>query len=745
MRTSSSAALSILLAGVSAPALAQTEPDGVVAPVGGLSEIIVTAERREQRLQDVPISATVLTGEELIKRGVTNLNDIQQVAPSIAINTFNRSTFINIRGVGIAQSAPTSNPGVAYYIDGQLIPHEQFIGHSFYDIGSIEVLRGPQGTLTGQNSTGGAIYVRTPEPRFNSNFAIGDLTVANYDRFRGVAAVNIGGENVALRVAYIHEQRDSYTVNIAPNAQSQPGNLKMDAVRANLRLEGMDGRLRVNVRGEYFDVRTDNNAVKNRNDLGRPGPIGDPFVISEDGRSFQNQSGYRLSTELGYDISDEIAFRGLVSWQDGSTRDQTDGDRSSTALPVPPNLPTSGTNTRNFPGRVSNAVTVFETLIGEVNLLSTGSGPFQWVVGGFYMDEEVPVSLLRDNRNTTDFFQSNSSIIATAYNTSRSIFGQANWFVTPQVELIAGGRYSWDKQVYTRFALPGPPLPAPFTSDQSSSTFTYKFGVNYHAGEDTLLYATASKGFKAGGVNLDPSLGIFGPENNFVYELGFKSQFMDNRIRVNGAVFYSDYRDIQLASLVQVGPALLPQTQNAAKGKAWGGELEITGKFGGLGFNLGVGYLDAQFAGDDICINNTNAPVGDFPAPTPNPCTAGNSYIPNGAVLPFSPAWTVNAGVQYTFDFGGVAVTPRFQWSHLAEQYATPFPSAITRVPSRDLFDARITFDIGEKYTIEGFVNNLTNKTYIATQIQDSSSATGGIIFGAPRTFGVRLRVQVGD
>ncbi|WP_372732821.1 TonB-dependent receptor plug domain-containing protein, partial [Novosphingobium sp.] len=332
-------------AAIVAPAFAQSADtqspntqasDTQAEDTGGLTAIIVTAERREQSLQDIPISASVFTGEELERKGVVNLNDIQQVAPSIAINTFNRSTFINIRGVGIAQSAPTSNPGVAYYIDGQLIPHEQFIGHSFFDIGTIEVLRGPQGTLTGQNSTGGALYVRTPEPEFNSAFAVGDVTVANYDRYRAVAAINIGGENVALRVAGIHEERDSFTRNIAANAQSQPGNLNMDAIRANLRLRSMDGRLNVNVRGEYFNVQTDNNAVKRRGDTVST----NPFEIQEDGLSFQDQVGYRLSAEARYDVSDSVQARALVSWQDGYTHDQTDGDRTATALAVPANLPT---------------------------------------------------------------------------------------------------------------------------------------------------------------------------------------------------------------------------------------------------------------------------------------------------------------------------------------------------------------------------------------------------------------------
>lgn len=723
-KTIRAAALIGLLTSVSTPALAQSAADDSTDN-GALNEIVVTAERREQKLQDVPISATVLSGEELTKRGVTNLNDIQQVAPSIAINTFNRSTFINIRGVGIAQSAPTSNPGVAYYIDGVLIPHEQFIGHSFYDIGAIEVLRGPQGTLTGQNSTGGAIYVRTPEPKFNSNFAIADFTAANYGRYRGVLAANIGGETVALRVAYVHEERDSFTRNIAANARSQPGNLNMDAFRANLRLEGMDGRLKVNVRGEWFEVKSDNNAVKNRNDLLVHGPLSDPFTISEDARSYQDQKGYRLSGEVRYDLSDDVAVRGLVSWQDGYTHDQTDGDRTSTALPRPP--------AANV-GRVSNATTDFRTLIGEVNLLSTGSGPLNWVVGGFIMSEDVPVTLLRDNNNTTDFVSSTSTIITSAYNSSKSLFGQVNWFVTPQIELIAGARYSWDKQVYIRFAVPAPPAPLPYTSEISTSQLTGKLGVNFHMNDDTLIYFTASKGYKAGGVNLTPTAPDFIPERNFVYELGFKTELLDRHLRVNADVFHSVYKDIQLSSLVNG----LPVTQNALAGQSWGGEVEVTGQFGPLGFNFGLGYLDAKFS-NSACISDTNAPGTDVG------CATNLRFVPADRVLPFSPKWTVNAGVQYAFDLGGVTMTPRFQWSHLSAQNATPFPSVNTLVPGRDLFDARLTFDIGEKYTIEGFVNNLTNKTYIATQIQNSSSADGGIIFGAPRTFGIRLKAQIGQ
>jgi len=719
-----SSALAALLASVSTQAFAQDrEPDNEVVGVG---VIMVTAERREQSQQDVPISATVLTGEELARKGVSNLNDIQQVAPSVAINSFNRSVFVNIRGVGIAQSAPTSNPGVAYYIDGQLIPHEQFIGHSFYDIGTIEVLRGPQGTLTGQNSTGGAIYVRTPEPEFNETSGLGDFTVANYDRYRAVVAGNVGGENVALRLAAIHEQRDSYTRNIA-RPDSQPGNLNMESIRANLKMRSADDRLNLWLRGEYFDVKTDNNAVKNRNDA----VTDDPFVIEEDARSFMNQRGYRISGEARYDVSDGVQARALVSWQDGYTHDQTDGDRTATALPVPDNLPTTSANTRIYPGRVSNASTDFETLIGEVNLLSTGEGRLHWVLGAFILDETVPVGLYRDHRHTTDFISSNSDIVTSAKNESKSLFGQINYYAADRLELIAGVRHSWDSQRYTRIAVPGN-TPLPFTSTAKSTEWTGKMGATYHLANNNMVYATVSKGYKAGGVNLTPLTPDFGPETNFVYEAGFKTQFLQDQLRVNGAVFYSDYKDIQLSSLV----GGLPVTQNALSGEAKGAELEVTGQFGGLGFNLGLGYLDAKFANSD-CISDTNAPGTDVGCPT------NLRFVPEGRRLPFSPKLTANAGIQYTIPVGAVDITPRLQWSHISDQWATPFPSFSTLVPSRDLLDARVTADFG-RYQIEAFVNNLTDEVYIATQIQSSSSADGGIIYGAPRTYGIRLKAEFG-
>ncbi|HXR53323.1 MAG TPA: TonB-dependent receptor [Steroidobacteraceae bacterium] len=681
-----------------------------------LDEVVVTAERREQNLQDVPISATVLTGEDMTRQGITDLNDIQTVAPSIAINVVNRSTFVNIRGVGIAQSAPTSSPGVAYYIDGQLIPHEQFIGQSFYDIGSIEVLRGPQGTLTGQNSTGGAIYVRTPAPQFGSYSGSIEQTVGNYDWMRTVGAVNLGfSDSLAVRVAAVHDKRDSFTTNLGPSG-SQPGDVANDSQRLQLGWRAPGGRTDLNLFYEHFDWETDNNAVKNRADL----VTSDPFSIEEDARSFMTQQGQRASAELRFGLTDGMDLRFQTSWQDGQTEDQTDGDRTATAKPQPP--------TANV-GRVAYASTRFNTWIYELNLLSRGEGPVQWVLGAFYLDESVPVTLLRDNRHTTDFVASNSTIITRADNTSKSVFGQINAFVTDRVELIGGLRYSDDKQYYNRIALPGaPPPPGTDTVGEpaASDEVTGKAGLNFHMSDDLLLYGTVSKGYKAGGVNLTLNTPDFKPETNLVYEVGWKATMLDNHLRVNGDVFYSDYKDIQLSSLYNA----LPLTQNAASGEALGAELEMTGRFGRFGVNLGIGWLDAEFA-ESASIVNTS--------------TNTQQVVPKGASLVFSPEWTLSAGIDYRIPLGRGTLTPRLQWGYIDDQLATPFPTTATTVPSRSLVDARLTWESDGRWAVEAFVTNVSDKTYIASQIQNSTSATGGIVYGAPQQYGARVKYNFGN
>lgn len=615
---------------------------------------------------------------------------------------------------------------MAYYIDGMFIPHEQFIAQSFFDIDSIEVLRGPQGTLTGQNSTGGAIYVRTPAPRFDAVSGYIDQTIATDNWYRTVGAVNVPmGGKFAMRLSGVYDDRGSFTRNIGPSP-SKPGSGRDLSARVAFRYAPTDA-MYFDLRYEHFDRDTDYNAIKNRNDLVTP----DPFTIEEDAISFLNQKGDRASLEANFDLSPTLGLRLQTSLLDAITTDQADGDRTASALPVPAELPTSGANTALYPGRVSYTSQELTTWVSELNLLSRGEGPVQWVIGAFYMQEDSPVSVLRDNRNVADFVQSNSSIITELENTSKSLFAQVDYRFAPAWALDAGIRYSEDRQEYTRLVIPGPPPPGcfPCTSSMKTDEVTGRIGLKYFASDDVMLYATASKGYKAGGINLDPRLPDYGPETNRMAELGVKSTVAQGRLRVNGAVFYSDYDGIQLYSLTPAGdpPTLLPNTLNAAPAEIYGAELEMTGQFGNLGFNLGASVLDGEFTEDAMLTDSQ---------------TNTNRLVPAGSTVPFAPKLTTTAGLQYDLLLGTWRVTPRLQYSYVGSQLSTPFRYTATRVPSRSLWDLRVTMAPSEKVRLEAFATNLFDKTYIAAQVQDASSASGGIIYGAPRQLGVRAKID---
>jgi iron complex outermembrane recepter protein len=689
-----------------------------------LEEVMVTAERRTERLQDVPISATVFSSDALADMGVKNVADLQQLSPSLAINTYNRSTFINIRGIGMAQSAPTTSPGVAFYLDGVFIPHEFTIGTSFYDINSVEVLRGPQGTLTGQNSTGGALYLRTPAPAFGEWSGFLDQTLAEYSWTKTIGAVNIPiGEKLAIRASGVIEERDSYSKNLRlpspPSLQSdrlsEPGNVDYRGYRVALAYQPIEA-LRVNLRYEDYLNDYDNNAIKNRNDA----ITRDPFTIEEDAISYLKQDGYRTSGEITFDFSN-VRLRWLSAAEHGIYTDASDGDRTATAAPRVAGNAATNANV----GRVTYGRTKINTAIHELNVLSTGDSALNWVVGAFHLEDTTDIAIHRHNNSTVTGNTAPTAITLTkAEVTSKSAFGQVGYKFSEQWQLSVGTRYSEDEQVYDRDT--ASTAAAPGVGIQESNEVTGRVALNWTPVDDLLLYTSVSKGYKAGGVNLRPIDPNFGPETNVVGEVGFKTTVLDGHLRLNGDVFYSNYEDIQFLSLVVAGtpPVGAPVQQNAGKAKSRGAELEILGAWGDFQVNAGLAYLDAELS-EDTTLQNA--------------LTNTNQLVRSGSRLPFSPEITANLGVQYTFAIGAGSLTPRVQVSYLDDQLATLFPAVSTTVPSRTLTDVRVSYEPTEAWRIEAFATNVFDKTYIASQVQNATSFDGGIIYGAPRVLGGRV------
>ncbi|MFC3068881.1 TonB-dependent receptor [Phenylobacterium soli] len=689
---------------------AHAETAAGTAAVTALPELVVTAERRTENLQKVPISATVLGADQLQKQGVNRVADLQAVSPSLAINTVGRSTFINIRGVGLAQTAPTSTPGVAVYINGALLPHEQIIAGSFYDIEAVEVLRGPQGTLSGQNSTAGAIYMRTPKPRFEELSGYIDQTLGDHNWRRTIAAANVPlyGEMAALRIAGVRDQRDSYTNNIGGPAH--PGDVNYTGYRADLRLKPLE-RLEADLRYEHFLSDTGFNAVKNRADK----VTSDPFTIEEDALGNSHINGHRADIEVNYDLTDAMRLRWVSSEQNSTVTDLSDGDRSATALPRPP-----ASNT----GRLAYTYTGIKTLTHEVNLLSTGDGPVQWVVGVFYMRDKLPVVLYTYNNDViTRAHPPTSTTGIVTHNRSESVFGQVSWRIDPQWQIVAGARYSKDRQEFDKFA--GVPAGVGI---ETSKVPTGRVALNYNPTTNTLLYASVARGYKSGGNNLFPGDPPYRPEINVVEELGAKTTLLDGHLRLNGDVFASQYKDLQLQTLT---PTRFPSTQNVGKSKIYGAELEGMGAWGDLRLNFGLAYLNAKTDVDANLLDGTVSP-------------SVLRLVTSGARLPFSPEWTANAGIEYDLHLAGTTLTPRLQWSHTDTQYASIFQSSTSIIPKHDLLDARLTWAPTERWSLEGFVTNLTDKTYVASQFFGSSSADGGTIYGARRQVGMRVKVNLG-
>jgi iron complex outermembrane recepter protein len=707
-----------------------------------LSEVTITAEKKSENLQNTSISATVRSFDELKEEGINNVQDLQMEAPGVAIQPpLSSETFINIRGVGIQQTNPVSSNGVAFYIDGQAIPSLIDTVDSFYDIQDVEVLRGPQGTLVGSNSDGGAIFINSVQPSLDAMKGYIEQTFGNYNERRTEGAINVPlGSMFAARVAFVYETRDSFTENLgvgpsSPNAklfpgqQNQPGNVDFNAVRAQLLFQPNED-FQYTLRYEPYSSRTDGFAVKP--DVAAVAPLAayykisptayldptavglanQPFKIDYDQNQYFNISGQRSTGTGIWHITPGIELKSVTSYQTGYESDLSDLDYSS----APANV---------YLQRRAN----FKTYTQEFNLLSTDNSPFQWVVGGYYLNSHGPLNLEFVNGGAGPLSVNSDHV-------NYAGFASGTYKFTDQWSVTVGGRYSHDLQPYHEFG--DAPIPnAVFTSQDTEPTGEGK--INFQVTPETLIYASIANGYKAGGENLQiPPIiepGAFKPEKNVVEELGLKTTVLDGHLRIDGDVFNSRYTDFQIQETLVVSPfpgltIQAPFTQTPGAARIYGAEAEFTGAFDTLQMNLGGSYLHARTS-------------GVFAFTSPN----GVDYaIPSDTEVPFAPDFTLTAGVQYgiPMSFGGV-LTPRVQFQYQGLQYVTIahdiYPLSLgSDIPGHGTADFRLTYNSGEKWQVEAYVTNLTNHTYIANSLPSAQAgAPPGFAYGAPIQGGGRF------
>ncbi len=580
-----------------------------------LEEIIVTAQKRTASLQNEAIAVTALAGYDINRAGGVDPEVLGVLVPNLHVGeeTNRDGMQITIRGVSGTDVRNGADPTTAFHVDGSYVPRLSGSNAYFYDLERIEVLRGPQGTLYGRNSTAGVVNVVTRKPDFDDLGGSLEVTAGKYDLFQTKGALNVPiSGNLATRVAFITSDRDGYR----ENAPAKDGD---DADELGLRghiLFAPSENTSLLFTAEYYErkgvggVASFHSFPGDTSGLESPDPAG---VNPIDTEGFRDNSDTNFRLELNHSFG---AF--AITYLGAFRKHERDflADADFTALP----------EIESFVQETTDS----ETWTHEVRLTSTHEGPFQYIIGGYYLDEEIDGDFLVGLTTGAGFPAGAGIPFRVRFvdqgltNESLAGFLHATYDISDQLQLVGGVRYTDDEKdkggtlddvgktadtaegSFQTVGFAGGPtfFLAPQISNPSFDKTTWKAGLNFTLNEDHLVYASVSTGFKAGGYNRGSqaypgadSLVVFKPETVTAYEIGWKADLFDNRARLNVAAFYYDYKDLQQAqTYVNDAGTITNQTINATSANVWGIEAEGETLLGDSGrLSVSLGYLDTEF------------------------------------------------------------------------------------------------------------------------------------------------------
>jgi iron complex outermembrane receptor protein len=700
---------SMLALGWGGAAMAQTTPPPPKDDTQ-VDEVVVTAERRSTNLQQTPIAASVITGAQLEAKGITSVDQLQFVVPGAVINNFGQGIDFNIRGIGKAEHNSQTLTGVITYRDGVATFPGYFTGEPYYDVSSVEVLRGPQGTFVGQNATGGAVFVTTNNPIIggsNSGYIAGQ--VGNYADVAAQGAINLPiSDTFAARVAFNVEQRDSFYDVTGPGSTND--GLFFGNVRLSLLWKPTDA-LTVNFKTDY-----------NYLDYGGypADPVlstNDPFKITANSPNFARDRFVRSVLRIDYAFDNGITLRSTSGYQYGNTAYKTDLDGTSV-----------GINT--FFDYVQE-----ETYSQEFNLISPSDGRFNWVLGAYYQSDEAkfPPGMFFIGVPPGSIF-SEYKLQGTNPKQNTAVFGQAGFKLTDSLELQVGLRYS-DSRTTNHVSVLQYSLPLSQEQSSKSNSTSGKVALNWTVNEHNFVYGFVATGYKPGGLNVPVGFGVpapFGPEKVTEYELGWKAGFLGGRVRTQMDAFYNDYQDFQVIISYPAFPVFGFELNNPNKTEIYGFEAQGEAVFGQFSVDAGMAWMHSSlgtFYAHDPRV------VGGLPCdPKVGPSSAACTNL-GGREQTYAPNFTFNIGAQYVFKLdSGDTLTPRLNYGHVSPQWATLFEDASQgdRVEDRNIFNAQFA------WTHDGIITtlygtNITDQRYVG-------AINSGLRFaGPPRQFGVRV------
>lgn len=701
-------ALSALAMGT-ASAQEQAKEKKVSDRVTTLDTIVVTAERRASNLMSTALSATVLSQEDLTERAIVNLDSLPLAAPALTVSNYGGGNLVNIRGVGRSEVVTQAAAGVPIYRDGVPTFNAYFASaEPYFDIQDVQVLRGPQGTFAGQNSTGGAIFVHSADPDLDSFGGHVQLGVGNYSDVQGQLVLNMPfSDTFAIRLASDAQKRDGF-YHYSGSYTGHPEKYERAAGRLGVLWRPNDSFEWVSkVDYNDFDYGANHYAP-----IASPEPL---FEIASNENLFAVDRFMRWSNTLSYTFGNGAVLRSITGYQSGDTKQRSDSDGT--------NLPIAA-----LEYHASEKITS-----QEFNLISSDSSPLRYVVGAFYSDSEVDLPMFD--------IEASPIVIDIASNLRRkntAVFGNVSYDFAPGWRVEAGARYNHatvDQDLQTSITFMGFPLgvtPGPSTLPDDNKV-TGRIGLSWQVDPRNFLYSFVATGHKNSGLNtsvLSPP--AFGGEDLTDVEFGYKGSFLDNRLRFQASYYHYDYKNYQFNQYdVNTRSAVILNVPG--KSTSQGVELQLDGYFGATTFNVAASYSTSKLP-TYFAVDPRNPPPVGAPA-----CAAGGpSSTPqcldlSGRRLPFQPRTTFSAGVQHRFDIGASSLTPRIDVAHTGSQYTTVYQvPTLDTLEDRTIVNASLAWQNGP-WTATLYSTNLDNQHYIVAKL------SGLRVAGAPRQYGLRV------
>lgn len=717
-------------------------PNGVEA--NELDEIMVTAQRRSENLQSIPIAITAIKGSDLSGKGVISLADLQFASPSVSVGNNGNTNAVNIRGVGLASGLANVANGVAIYVDGIFQP-PIVSNNSMYDIRNVEILRGPQGTLVGSNSTGGAIFINTENPELDSIGGYFRVGAANYSQTDLEAAVNLPVNGVfGFRIAGKSTSRDSFYSSIGP-VTTDAG--KLDEQSGRLGILFQPGNFQALAKVEYTDRNSGGFTGKAIPGTAYSADAPDnPFSLSYDTPTKYHETGLLSSLELRYEFANGTVVRSLSGYQDKRFHNVQDFDGTASNTPFAPQLV--------WDSRVGQV-----TRSEEINVISDTSGAYDWVAGAYYQDDKINVDI--DETGATGPGGPPLYITTPANKKTTGVFGQVNIRFAQKWQLGIGTRYSafdGDGNGFVALNVPAvacgfiglPVAPkngcqvADLGGSESDSRVTGKISLDYKPDDDNLLYAFVARGYKPGGFT--SPVANFVPETVLDFEAGWKGSLADDHVRTQIGGFYYKYDDFQFQNINLTNGS--QNVANLATADIYGFEATLQAEVGGWRLDGGVAYVHSSLPSPGPVVNTHLMPPGTVGTvgpqcgigQTPPGCFDYTPYLTNNPGGPnlYSPEWTFNANVEYEIGLGtSVSLTPRVNYAYMDSQFVgLTYSSTTDRLPSRGLLGAQLILRAGDSWTAEAYGTNLGDEQYPVGQLLDGNNS---FTYGAPRQYGLRV------